>query len=250
MIVASVLTVPVVAWGQGAASPAGGNTVPARGNTVRAGGSTAAGEAPLDTPSAQGAGDKSALASPVAPLPRGTAVAVGTEIRMTIGQEVSSGAQMNGDKFRGSLVAPVRTTSGAVLPQGTVVEGTVVSSAKAGLITSGGVLSLQVTRVGGVPVITDVVDFNGQEGHKDVADAAPAKGSEASVSAGAMLNFHVLEVGHATGLVPGVPPAQNAGGQGNAGQQGNARQGNAPAGVGPGIPQTPIHGATQGVTPR
>ena len=163
---------------------------------------------------------------------------------MTLTQALDSGTRMNGDKIHGTLAAPVRTTSGAVLPRGTVVDGTVVSAAKAGLVTSGGILSLQLTRVGGVAVITDVVDFNGQEGHKDVADSAPAKGSEATVAQGTTLDFHVLEVGHATGLVPGVAPAKNAGGNGDGGQ------GNGPVGNGPGIPQTPIHGATQGVTPH
>ena len=88
-------------------------------------------------------------------------------------QGVSSGVQINGDKVRGTLTAAVRTTNGTVLPVGAAVEGTVVSSAKAGVIASGGVLSLQLTQVGGVHVITNVVDFNGQEGHKDVADSAP-----------------------------------------------------------------------------
>ena len=206
-------------------------------------GTGTAGEAPLDAAGAQGAGDASALASPVVPLPRGTAIAVGSDIRMTLVQGVSSGTQMNGDKIHGTLAAPVRTTSGAVLPRGTVVDGTVVSSAKAGLVTSGGILSLQLTRVGGVAVITDVVDFNGQEGHKDVADSAPTKGSEAAVASGTVLDFHVLEVGHATGLVPGVKPAAGAG------ENQNGGAGSAPV-VGPGVPTTPIHGATQGVTPR
>ena len=203
----------------------------------------AVGEAPLDSTAVPVVGDQSALASPVTPLPRGTAIAVGTEIKMTLSEAVDSGSRMNGDKIQGTLAAPVRTSSWAVLPQGAKVEGTVVSAAKAGLLTSGGILSLQLTRVGGVPIISDVVDFNGQEGHKDVADSAPAKGTEASVASGTTLDFHVMLDGKATGLVPGVAPAKNAGGNNNGG-------GGTTPNAGPGIPQTPIHGATQGVTPH
>ena len=217
------------------ASPVAGTAKPAPASST-------AGETGLDTAGTKGKGDQSALASPVAPLPRGTSVAVGTEIKIMLTQAVSSGTQINGDKIRGTLSAPVRTTSGAMLPGGTAVEGTVVSAARAGLVTSGGILSLQLTRVGGIPVITDVVDFNGQEGHKDVADSAPAKGTEAAVASGTTLDFHVMQEGKATGLVPGVAPATNAGG--------NQNGGGAVPNASPGIPQTPVHGATQGVTPH
>ncbi len=220
------------------ASPVAGSGESGRRNT----GAPAAGEPALDTPGAKGTGDQSALASPVSPLPRGSAIGVGTDIRMVLTQAVDSGAQRNGDKVHGKLASPLHTTSGVVIPQGTAVEGTVVSAARAGLVTSGGILSLQVTQVGGIPIITDVVDFNGQEGHKDVADSAPQKGSEAMVTSGTTLEFHVLEAGRATGLVPGVAPATNAGGQGNGGGGETT--------PGPGIPQTPVHGATQGVTPH
>ena len=261
---AVMLVFGATAWSQGSSSAAGsnqtGNTaldtpsaqgtgdhsalaspVAGAGRPVKTG--PVAGEAALDTAGAKGQGDQSALASPVPPLPRGTGIVIGTEVKMTLTQDVSSGSQINGDKVYGTLTSPVRTTTGAMLPSGAKVEGTVVSSARAGLVTSGGILSLQLTRVGGIAVITDVVDFNGKEGHKDVADSAPDKGTEAAVASGTTLDFHVMQDGKATGLVPGVAPANNPGGN-----QGGAN-GAAPN-PGPGIPQTPVHGATQGVTPH
>ncbi len=201
------------------------------------------GEMPLDTPIPDRDSDTSATASPVAAGARGSSIRVGTAIEMKMGEAVSSGVQINGARVHGVLTAGVRTTAGVVLPVGTAVDATVVSSAKAGVIASGGVLSIQVMRVGGVPVITDVVDFNGKEGHKDVADAAPAKGSEAMVPVGAALTFHVMQQGKATGLVPGVAPAKGAGGeQGGGGQP--AVNGSPIAG------QHAVGGATQGVVPQ
>ena len=257
--IAVLLALAPAAWGQApgkaldtpSAQPAGDHSalaspVAGSGAHANAPAGSQAGEAPLDTSAAQPAGDHSALASPVSPLPRGSFIPVGTAVRMRLAADVSSGLQINGAKVHGTLLAPVRTTGGATVPAGAAVEGTVVSAAKAGLVSSGGILSLQLTRVGGIPVIGDVLEFKGQQGHKDVADAAPAKGTEAMVAGGTTLNFHVLEVGKETGLVPGVPPTPNAGGQGNGSQQ---NPGTAP-GSSPGIPQAPVHGATQGVTPH
>ncbi len=167
----------------------------------------------LDTPAAQAPGDKSALSSPVAPDHMAPYIRVGSAVAMKLTDQVSSGAQRNGDTVHGVLTAPVTLSNGVALPAGTNVDATVVSAARAGTVGSAGVLSLQLTRVGGHAVVTDVVDFNGQEGHKDVADSAPAKGTEAVVKPGTLLNFHVLETGKATGLAPGAnatstPPAK------------------------------------------
>ncbi len=259
---AVLLALASAAWGQDgnqglgtpAAQPAGDHSAlasPVAGSGARgkaqagSGAGSQAGEAPLDTSGAQAAGDQSALASPVSPPPHGASIPVGTAVSMRLAADVSSGVQINGARVRGILLAPVRTTSGAMVPAGAAVEGTVVSAAKAGLVSSAGILSLQLTRVGGIPVIGDVLEYKGQQGHKDVADAAPDKGTEAMVAQGATLNFHVLEIGKETGLVPGVPPAADVGGQGNGQQNQGAAPGNAP-----GIPQAPVHGATQGVTPH
>ena len=158
--------------------------------------------ASLDTPTVPAPFDASAEASPTTPAKAALALRIGMEISVKMTEAVDSGAFHNGDTVHAVLAGPVKTSNGIVLREGTRVEGTVVSSARAGLIASGGVLSLQVTHVGGLAVVTDIVDFNGAEGHKDVADSAPAKGSEAGVTAGQVLQFKVLEVGPVPGLAP------------------------------------------------
>ena len=153
----------------------------------------------LDSPSGGVRAD--ATAKPATPAPREIRhLGVGTEIRMHTSAAVSSGLVSNGAVVAGVLDGPLRTTTGEMLPRGARVDATVVSAAGAGVIQSGGVLSLQLTQVAGIPVITDVREFTGAEGHKDVADSAPQKGAEAIVSPHTVLTFHVLE----TGRVPGM----------------------------------------------
>jgi hypothetical protein len=101
---------------------------------------------------------------------------------------------------RAVLSAPVTTSKGRVLTSGTPVEATVVSAAPAGTMQSAGVLSLQLIRVGSVAVVSDVAEFSGHEGHTDVADSAPVKGTEATVQPGTVLTFHVTDNGVVTGL--------------------------------------------------
>ena len=118
----------------------------------------------LDTPSVPAPMDASAEASPTPASKVGLSLRIGMEIPVKMTQAVDSGSVHNGDTVHGVLASPVRASNGVLLREGTRVEGTVVSSARAGLIASGGVLSLQVTHVGGAPVVTDIVDFNGAEG--------------------------------------------------------------------------------------
>jgi hypothetical protein len=72
------------------------------------------------------------------------------------------------------LVAPV---GGA--PAGAPVELTVVAAAAAGQMTSAGELSLQVIRINGTTVLSEVVTATGEEGKKIIPDAAPERGTEA-----------------------------------------------------------------------
>ena len=214
---------------------------------------TASGTAPqpanggLDNATLPGAKDRAAEASPTPATRAGTAVHIGTPVQVKMTAAVDSGSVRNGDTVHGRLAAPLKTTSGVVLPAGTPVLGTVVSAARAGTLQSGGVLSLQLTKVGSLHVVTDVAEFDGQEGHKDVADAAPEKGSEAIVNLGAVLTFNVLENGAVPGLVKGVAPVQSKDqGMGtNAPAAGDTGSPN----MTPGVGQHPVSGATQGVVP-
>lgn len=202
-------------------------------------------DAVLDSTGIPGATDSSPEASPVAPQPRGSAIRTGSAVSMQLSGEVSSGTVKNGDSVHGTLALPVKTTAGTVLPVGTRVEGTVVSSARAGTVLSGGILSLQLTRVGAIAIVTDVLDFNGQEGHKDVADSAPEKGTEAIAQASATLQFHVLQNGPVPGVIRGARlPAD----QGGAPTSSGARNGQPSTGrpnTSPGVNQQPIHGGSK-----
>ncbi len=210
---------------------------------------------PADTPVAvplQHPDDPSALSSPLPPQPPVITIPVGSTVQVKMVDHVDSGANKNGDTVHAVLAAPVTTSKGRVLPTGSKVEATVVAAAPAGKIQSAGVLSLQLTRVGGVPVVSDVVDFTGQEGHKDVADSAPQKGTEAKVDPGAPLTFHVMENGPATGLdLAGAAQAKREGTVGGGSMDNAAKQPpagpQAPAGspnTQPGLGQSAAKGAT------
>ncbi len=212
------------------------------------------GDAVLDSTGIPGAKDGAPEASPVSAQRQGQAIKVGSVVSMQLSVAVDSGSFKNGDAVRGTLTAPVKTTAGDTLPAGTGVVGTVVSAAKAGTVQSAGILSLQLTRIGPIAVVTDVTAFDGQEGHKDVADSAPDKGTEAVVQAGATLQFHVLEMGRVPGIIPGATLANTAG-AGSAGSPGTqpSGKGGQPSSpgaqpstgqpnLGPGINQTPING--------
>jgi len=149
---------------------------------------------------AQTPDDASALASPVPKPAAAESIAIGSVVRIRMVDTVSSGANVNGDTVHAVLTAPLKTSKGTVIPAGTGVAATVVSSAKAGVMQSAGVLSLQLTRIGVVAVISDVLDFTGKEGKREVPDAAPAKGTEAVIQPNTTLTFHVMENGKATGL--------------------------------------------------
>lgn len=103
----------------------------------------------------------------------------GTPIRIQMSADIDSAHVHNGDTVMGALTEPLKG-----MPAGTPVTLTVVSAAPAGTMQSGGVLSLQVIAVGEHPMLSETMSRLGEEGHKDVADSAPAKGTEAGVRKG------------------------------------------------------------------
>lgn len=105
----------------------------------------------------------------------GNGVKSGTPIQVRLQNPVDSGHAKNGDILRGVLAAPVGD-----VPAGAPVELTVVAAAAAGQISSAGELSLQVIKINGDAVLSEVVTATGQEGKKVIADAAPERGTEAS----------------------------------------------------------------------
>ncbi|SEB73214.1 hypothetical protein [Terriglobus roseus] len=101
-------------------------------------------------------------------------VKAGTPIQVRLQSPVDSGHARNGDIVRGILVAPVGDA-----PAGAPVELTVVAAAAAGQMTSAGELSLQVVKVNGTTVLSEVITATGEEGKKIIPDAAPERGTEA-----------------------------------------------------------------------
>ena len=120
-------------------------------------------------------------------------------VRVALDRAIDSGRLKNGQSVPARLTAPVRSSAG-VLPAGTPVSLTVVATVPAGRLTAVGEFSLQAVRVGRIGTETDIKTYRGKPGHRDVADAAPAVGTDAGLPAGASLEFHVLHPPHpATG---------------------------------------------------
>jgi hypothetical protein len=146
---------------------------------------------PSNAPAPNGGTDTSAQSSPVSGTAQSVYVPVNTEINVRLQQSADSAQTRNGEMIGAMLIAPVKCSDGKTLPAGTPVKVTVLASAPAGKIDSRGELTLQVTHVGTIAVMSDAQTFFGQEGHKDLPDAAPAKGTEANVATGTTLKFHV-----------------------------------------------------------
>jgi hypothetical protein len=178
----------------------------------------------------QPATDSAAQSSPIQPTPHapvtdsaqqaspiqsnngpGVSVAPHTVIELKLGRGIDSGHLENGDTVAATLAKPVALVPKGMLDAGTAAELTVVETLPAGRIYAAGELSLQLERVGSVPVYTDTLTYRGQPGHKDLPDSAPAVGTDAGLAAGADLVFHVLPPPEpANG-----PPTASSGGPGS-----------------------------------
>jgi hypothetical protein len=170
-------------------------------------GFTAAGQKTQNAPVT----DSSVQSSPLQPTPRapvtdsaaqaspirsnngaGVSIAPHTEIALRLDRSIDSGHLKNGDTVAATLAKLVALTPKGTLDAGTAAELTVVETLPAGRLYTAGEFSLQLERVGSVPVYTDTLTYRGQAGHKDLPDSAPAVGTDAALAAGAELVFHVL----------------------------------------------------------
>jgi hypothetical protein len=135
--------------------------------------------------------DASVESSPTSPIPRGAHIPAQAPVAVKLLAPIDSGRLHNGDIVKATLVAPLVRSDGKVLPAGTEVELSVIAVARAGMISSAGEASVQVVRVGSVPVLSNVETVHGQEGPKILPDSAPAKGTEATLPAGAQMRFTI-----------------------------------------------------------
>ncbi len=111
---------------------------------------------------------------PIASLANAVGIPSGTPLRVRLKQTVDSGHARNGDMLDGTLTEAV-----GKLKSGTPVRLTVVQASRAGAILSYGELSLQVVAVGPHNLLSETISAQGQEGKKELPDAAPARGTEA-----------------------------------------------------------------------
>jgi hypothetical protein len=159
---------------------------------------------PVAAPPKVPAVDSSVQASPVpGPAVKAvtTYVAPGTAIPVRLTEAIESGTLKNGTVVHATLAVPVKLSAAAQaagtgsgspsLPAGSAVELSVIETVPADKIDSAGEMSLQLVRVGTMSVFTDTQTFNGKPGHKELPDSSPAKGTEATLAAGATLTFHV-----------------------------------------------------------
>ena len=205
------------------------------------------GETPLDTQGVSIPTDISLEGSPLRATRPGAWIKAETPIRIKLSRAVTSGTVKNGDTVVGVLVDPVKTGNGSLLAPGTPIKATILTAAAAGKVQSAGVLSLQVYQVGGLQVISNVLEFAGQEGHREVADANPDQGTEAVVQAGTPLSFRALGSGDKPD--PNEPPET---GPGSGRAAGSVRAGQSSVGPPSGFarqapgsaPTTEIHGTT------
>lgn len=88
----------------------------------------------------------------------------GTEIRVRLGQTISSNKARAGDTWDGTLSSDVLVGGNIVGRRGDRVQGKVVDAQASGRLAGSAVLELQLTSVNGIPVTTDSVGKKG-EGH-------------------------------------------------------------------------------------
>jgi hypothetical protein len=157
--------------------------------------------------------DSAQQASPIRSNNNGPGVWIAphTAIDLKLGRSIDSGHLKNGDTVAATLAKPVALVPKGMLNAGTAAELTVVETLPAGRIYAAGEFSLQVERVGSIPLYTDTLTYRGKPGHKDLPDSAPAVGTDAGLAAGSELVFHVLPPPEpANG-----PPTASSGGPGS-----------------------------------
>lgn len=85
----------------------------------------------------------------------------GTEIRVRLGQTISSDKARSGDTWNGTLASDLRVDGKTIGRKGDPVEGRVVDAKASGRLEGTAVLDMQLTSVNGTPVNTETVNSQG-----------------------------------------------------------------------------------------
>jgi len=99
-----------------------------------------------------------------APLLNAAEIPSGTEIRIRLGQTISSKKAQPGDSWDGTLSRDVLVNGEIVARRGDRVQGKVVDAQASGRLSGTAKLDLQLISVNGIPVVTETVGQTGQ-GH-------------------------------------------------------------------------------------
>jgi hypothetical protein len=109
----------------------------------------------------------------------------GSQIRVRLGQTISSSQAKSGDTWSGTLESNVKVNGKTVARKGDPVEGKVVTAKASGRLSGTAVLELQLTSINGQPVSTETVGSQGG-GHKGRDAGAIGGGAAAGAIIGAL----------------------------------------------------------------
>jgi len=91
-------------------------------------------------------------------------IPAGTNVVIRLGQTISSATAKSGDTWSGTLVERIVVNGRTLARKDATVVGKVVEAKASGRMSGKAFLALQITSIGGIPVITDSVTSEGQ-GH-------------------------------------------------------------------------------------
>lgn len=104
----------------------------------------ACGTTPSNAPETPAAGEAAKAAAPAA---KPVIIPEGTVISVSLGETLRSKTNRAGDKFTGTVAAPVEVGGRAVIPTGAAVSGTVTNAKAAGRFKGGALLALRLDSV-------------------------------------------------------------------------------------------------------
>ncbi len=112
-------------------------------------------------------------------------IPAGTEVRVRLGQTISSDKARSGDTWSGTLAESIRSHGKTLARRGDPVEGRVVEAKASGRLSGTALLELQITSINGNHVVSSTVSSEGG-GHKGRNAKAAGGGAVAGAIIGAI----------------------------------------------------------------